>query len=122
MEIFSKIAERRIKQAIEDGAFDNLQRSGSPLKLDDETWVPEDLRAAYRVLKNAGFIPPELELRKEILNLRELISTIDDDKARLKKLRELNYKILKLNTMRERPLILEGFPEYETKIIERWTR
>ncbi len=122
MEIFSKIAERRIKQAIEDGAFDNLQSSGSPLKLDDETWVPEDLRAAYRVLKNAGFIPPELELRKEILNLRELISTIDDDKARLKKLRELNYKILKLNTMRERPLILEGFPEYETKIIERWTR
>ncbi len=122
VDIFTKIAERRIREAMEDGAFDNLKGEGLPLIFEDETWIPEDLRLAYRVLKNAGCIPPELELRKEIINLRELINTIDDDKERLKRIRELNYKILKLNTLREKPLALEAFPEYEEKIIEKWTR
>lgn len=116
MSIFEKIAERRIKEAIEEGAFNNLENSGRPLILEDEAWVPEDLRAAYRILRNSGYIPPELELRNEIIGLKELINTLDDDKQRLKKIRELNYKILKLNTMRERPFILEAFPEYEEKL------
>ncbi len=122
MEIFSKIAERRIKEAIERGEFDHLKNKGRPLNLEDETWIPEDLRPAYRVLKNAGCIPPELELRKDILNLRELLNTIDDDKERLRKIRELNFKLMKLGEMRRRPLNLEDFPEYETKICEKLTK
>lgn len=122
MNVFDKIAERRIKEAMAEGAFENLRGAGMPLIFEDETWIPEDLRLAYRVLRNAGFIPPELELRNEIINLRELINTIDDDKERPKKLRELNYRILKLNMLRERPLNLDAFPEYETKITEKWTR
>ena len=122
MDIFVKIAERRIKEAIEDGAFDNLKGAGTPLIFEDETWIPEDLRLAYRVLKNAGYTPPELELRKEIINLRELINTIDDDKERLTKIRELNYRFMKLDALRKKPLNLEAFPEYEGKIIEKWTR
>lgn len=122
MDIFAKIAERRINEAIKDGAFNNLKGAGTPLIFEDETWIPEDLRLAYRVLKNTGYIPPELELRNEIINLRELINTIDDDKERLKKIRELNYKLLKLDALRKNPLNLEAFPEYEGKIIEKWTR
>jgi hypothetical protein len=121
MEIFSKIAEQRIRDAIERGDFDRLENSGKPLNLEDETWIPEDLRSAYRVLKNAGCIPPELELRKEVLNLRELIETIDDDKERLRKIRELNFKLMKLGEMRKRPLHLEQFPEYEEKICRKLT-
>lgn len=120
MDIFLKIAERRIKEAMEDGAFDNLKGAGMPLSFEEETWIPEDLRLAYRVLKNAGLIPPGLELRNEIINLQKLINTIDDDKERLKKLRELNYKLLKLDMIRKRPLNLEAFPEYEGRIIEKW--
>jgi len=122
VKIFAEIAERRIKEAMEDGIFDNLKGMGMPLILEDETWIPEDLRLAYRVLKNAGFTPPELELRNEIINLRELMNTIDDDNERLKKLRELNYKLMKLDVLRKKPLNLEVFPEYEGKIIEKWTR
>ncbi|MGE5300304.1 MAG: DnaJ family domain-containing protein [Acidobacteriota bacterium] len=121
MEIFSKIAEQKIREAIERGDFDHLENSGRPLNLEDETWIPEDLRSAYRVLKNAGCIPPELELRKEVLNLRELIDTIDDDKERLRKIRELNFKLMKLGEMRKRPLNLEQFPEYEEKIYGKLT-
>ncbi|MDA8105416.1 MAG: DUF1992 domain-containing protein [Nitrospiraceae bacterium] len=121
MEIFSKIAEQKIREAIERGDLDHLENSGRPLNLEDETWIPEDLRSAYRVLKNAGCIPPELELRKEVLNLRELLDTIADDKERLRKIRELNFKLMKLGEMRKRPLNLEQFPEYEEKICGKLT-
>jgi hypothetical protein len=119
MDIFRRIAERKICEAMEEGLFENLPGKGKPLDFEDETWLPEDLRVAYRVLKNAGHIPREIELRKEIINLKGLIDTMDDNKERLKKVRELNFKIMNLNMMRKRPLNLEGFPEYENKIMEK---
>ena len=115
MDIFAQIAEQRIHDAIENGEFDNLKGMGKPLDLGDESWIPEDLRMAYRVLKNAGCLPEELELRKVVLNLRELIDTIDNNKERLKKIRELNFKLIKLNELRKKPLYLDNFPEYEEK-------
>ena len=119
MNIFEIIAERRIREALEEGVFENLPGKGRPLVFEDETWIPDDLRAAYRFLKNSGYIPPELELRNEIINLKGLIDTLDDDKERLKKLRELNFKIINFNELRKRPLNLENFPEYENKAIEK---
>ena len=119
MEIFAKIAEQRIREAIERGEFDNLEGRGKPLDLRDESWVPEDLRMAYKILKNAGCLPAELELRKEVMNLRDLLHTIDDDQLRIKKIRELNFKLLKLNEMRKKPFHLDNFPEYEDKIYKK---
>ncbi len=119
MNIFSKIAEQRIREAIENGEFEGLENRGRPITFEDETWVPEDLRSAYRVLKNSGCIPPELELRKEVLSLRDLINTIDDDKERLRKIRELNFKLMKLGEIRKTPINFDQFPEYEKKIFEK---
>ena len=116
MDVFAKIAEQKIREAIENGEFDNLEGMGKPLDFSNESWIPEDLRMAYRVLKNAGCLPVELELRKEVMNLRDLITTIDDNQERLKRIRELNFKLLKLNELRKRPINLENFPEYEDKI------
>jgi hypothetical protein len=119
MSIFAKIAERRIREAMESGEFDNLPGKGKPLFFEDEAWIPEDLRMAYKILKTSGCIPPEIELRKEVMNLRELINTIDDDQKRLRKIKELNFKLLKLNELRKKPIHLEKFPEYEEKILDR---
>jgi len=121
LDIFARVAERIIREAMENGEFDNLEGAGKPLNFEDETWIPEDLRIAYRILKNAGCIPPEIELRKEIINMSALINTIDDDKERLKKIKELNFKLLKLNTMRKRPFDLDNFPEYEGKVVDKLT-
>jgi hypothetical protein len=121
MDIFAKIAEERIKKAMENGEFHNLCGAGKPLLLEDETLIPEDIRLSYRILKNAGCIPPELEKRRDILNLKELLNTIDDNKERLKKLRELNFKMTEFNMMKKRPLYLEDFPGYEQHIFERFT-
>ncbi len=120
MDIFQKIAEEKIREAIQQGLFDDLPNKGKPLKLEDYSWVPEDLRLAFKILKNAGCIPPEMELRKEIIDLKELLKTIDDDEERIKRIRELNFKLLKFNIGRKRPLYLEDFPEYEDKIIQKF--
>ncbi|HXX54311.1 MAG TPA: DnaJ family domain-containing protein, partial [Thermodesulfovibrionales bacterium] len=104
VDIFAKIAEERIRRAIEDEEFANLPNAGKPLTFDDETWIPEDMRLSYRILKNAGCIPPELEKRREILNLKVLLDTLDDDKERMKKLRELNFRMMEFNIMKGRPM------------------
>ncbi len=121
MDAFWKIAERRIAEAMLNGEFDDLANKGKPIQFEDETWIPEDLRMAYRFLKNAGCIPPELEIRNEVVNLCELLNTLDDDKERLKKIRELNFKLMKLNMNRKKPLTFEDFPEYEGKILDKIT-
>ncbi len=119
MDFFSRIAERRIAEAMENGEFNQLEGHGKPLVFEDETWIPEDLRMAYKFLKNAGCVPPELEARNEVVNLCALINTIDDDKERLKKLRQLNFMLLKLNLTRKKPLTFEDYPEYEGKLIDK---
>ncbi len=111
MDFLKRIAEERIREAIERGELDNLSNKGKPLRLDDDSLVPEDLRLAYRVLKNSGYLPPELELKHEIVSLRDLINTIDDDHKRLKKLRELNFKLMKLSIMLKRPVNLDLYEE-----------
>jgi hypothetical protein len=116
MDFLKRIAEERIREAMERGEFDNLPNKGKPLNLDDDSLVPEDLRMAYRVLKNTGYLPPELELKKEIVSLRDLINTIDDDEKRLKRLRELNFKLMKLSIMLKRPVNLDS---YEFRLFEK---
>ena len=62
---FEAIVEERIKKAQKDGAFDNLDGTSKPLKFEDQH-VPEELRLAHKILKNAGFLPPEIEIKKKI--------------------------------------------------------
>ena len=119
MDIFRVIAERKISEAMEQGEFSCLPGRGKPLVLSDDAWVPADLRIAYRILKNAGHIPPELEIRNEIISLRDLIERLDDDGERMKKLRALNFKIIQLEMMRKRPLGLKNNPAYEYRVMDR---
>ncbi len=120
MDAFEKIAERKIQEAIRNGEFDNLLNRGKPINLDEDCLVPPEIRMAYRVLKNSGCIPPELEIRNEIISLRSMINSLDDDKERMKKIRELNFKLLKINEMRKKPLDIEDFPEYQDKIYRKF--
>lgn len=116
------IAEERIREAMARGEFANLPGAGKPLRLEDDAMVPEDLRLAYKVLKNAGCIPPELELRKEILTLRDLLRTIEGEDAKMDIVRKLNAKLLKLNLMGRRTVDLEVFPGYRERILEKMAR
>ena len=82
MWLLDQWAERHILDAQRQGEFDNLPGSGQPLILDDDSHVPADLRAGYRLLKNAGCLPPELEQRKEAVELADLLKGIRKDDPR----------------------------------------
>jgi hypothetical protein len=97
---FEKIVEDRIKKAQYKGDFDNLPGAGKPLDLHDDRHIPEDLRLAYKILKNADCLPPEIELKKEILRTEDLLANMSDTAERYSTLKKLNFLILKLNATR----------------------
>ena len=113
MDPFRELAEAKIRDAIEDGAFDDLPGKGQPLRLEDDSRVPADLRAAYSVLRNAGMLPEEMELRKSMVSLRELLeaATEGDEQARLEaELRDVSVRFdLLMQKRRGRGASLGGY-------------
>lgn len=101
MDFLHKIVEERIQKAQEEGVFDNLPGKGKPLQLDDDSFIPEDLRLAYKILKNSNCLPIELELRKEIFNLRQLLDAAIDPETRGDLRRQLNLLVLRHNLHRK---------------------
>ena len=105
MDFLHRIAEERIQEAQREGLFDDLPGKGKPLNLDEDNAVPEDLRLSFKILKNANCLPIEMELRKEIYNLRQLLDAAIDPETRKELRRELNLLSLRLNCMhRQRPM------------------
>src|SRR4030042_5328585 len=94
------IAEEKIREAMARGEFDNLPGAGKPLALEDDSMVPEDLRVSYKILKNAGCLPPELELRQEIVKLKDLVASMEDEAEKLKQMRRLNFLMMKVSMIR----------------------
>ncbi|MDQ7989501.1 MAG: DUF1992 domain-containing protein [Candidatus Dactylopiibacterium sp.] len=79
MLLLDRLAEQRIERAMEAGEFDALAGAGQPLPEEDLCFVPEELRAGYRLLRNAGYLPPELELHKEAVGLALQLAALDAD-------------------------------------------
>lgn len=119
MEFLARIAENRILEAIEAGVFKNLPGKGRPLKLEDDSHVPEELRLAYKILKMADCLPPELELRQEILRLQDLVAAIPDEAEKLKQMRRLNFYVMKLSMLRKTSPLLEEHDLYTPKVLEK---
>jgi len=70
------------QESIGRGEFDNPPDTGKPLASDYDALVLPELRAAYRVLKNAGYAPRDLQLRSEISDLEAFLATVDDSPSR----------------------------------------
>lgn len=90
-ELFGQIAEAKIRQAIENGQLKNLPGEGKPLELDSMAFIPADQRMAFKIMKNAGLVPEEVTLQKEMDLLRQSIAKCSDKtekEALKKKLRE----------------------------------
>lgn len=100
MSAFDDIAESRIRDAIGRGELDGLPGAGRPLELEDERLVPEELRVAYRILRNAGFVPPEIELRRDIASVEQLLLAATGPEARGTALRRLELLRLRLDASR----------------------
>ena len=114
-----RLAEERIRDAIQRGEFDNLPGSGKPLNLEDDRHIPDDLRLAYKILKNADCLPPELELKKEIRKAEELLSSVADEGEKYRQLQKVNFLIMKLNEMRKGSVQWEEKQIYYAKIVDK---
>jgi hypothetical protein len=66
---YETLIEQRIREATARGEFDDLPGAGQPMQLDDDLLVPEEVRVAHRILKNAGYVPPEAHQISEINQL-----------------------------------------------------
>ena len=119
---FLKIAEQRIREAQEKGDFDNLPGEGEPLNLQDDRNIPEDLRLAHKILKNAYCLPPELDEKKKIRQMEDMLENVSDEKEKYKLLKKINFKIMKLNMMGNRSPLLEEKQLYFKKLVQKLDR
>ena len=119
MSYFWRIAEERIKEAQRTGAFDNLPGRGKPLDLEDLSWVPEDLRIGYLVLKNAHVLPPEAELLKDIHTIEDLLKHVEDEGERRALAKSIQFKLIRLDMLKRRSMPLRSVRDYSRKLVEK---
>jgi hypothetical protein len=117
---FARIVEERIREAQKEGAFDNLPGKGKPIVLEDMSMVPEDLRVAYHLLKNAHVLPPEAELQKEIHTLQDLIKYIEDDDERRALAKQIEWKVIRLDLLRKRSFSWQTSRLYGKKLVRKF--
>jgi hypothetical protein len=119
---FDKIVEERILAAQKKGEFDQLEGSGKPLLLQDDRHIPEELRLAYKILKNADCTPPEIELKKQIRQTEDLLAGMQETAEKYRTMKKLNFLIMKLNSMRDTSIQFEEDQHYSAKLVERFGR
>jgi hypothetical protein len=119
---YLRMVERKIQEAMERGEFDNLPGQGKPLIFEEDSHIPEDLRVAYKILKNADCLPPELEAKKEIRQMEDLLAKIPDEKERYKLIKKINYMIMRLNMMGKRSPLFEEKQIYYKKLVDKINR
>lgn len=123
MDMFHIVSEDRIKKAYKDGEFDNLPGYGKPLKLEDLSGIPEELRMAYKIMKNAGFSEEENHLRKEMMTIEDLIKKCDDSGEKEDLQKKLNEKLLRFNQLMSKRGAKTNssiFKNYEQKVEKRF--
>ncbi len=116
---FEKIVEARIKKAQKEGVFNELQGTGTPIVFEDDYHIPEDLKLAHKILKNADCLPPEVEVRKDIRQTEDLLSDLQDTKQQYRVLKKLNFLIMKLNALRDSNVSFDMPQQYMDTVAER---
>jgi hypothetical protein len=97
-----RVVEEIIRDAMARGEFDDLPGQGKPLDLDAYFAAPEDLRLAYSMLKNAGYLPQEAELLRQMGQLRAQLDACGDEMERSRITREIDDRLLRFSLLNER--------------------
>ena len=118
MNLLEQIAEQRIQEAMNRGELRDLPGEGRPLHLDDDSAIPEELRVAYRILKNAGFLPPELQWRRELQEAEHLLQQLPESERSRARAR-LELLQLRLAASRRQPMNLLLENQYRQRLLER---
>ncbi len=123
MDWAASIANEKIREAQLRGEFNNLPGAGKPLPEDELRGVPEELRIGFKLLKDAGMLPEEMQLRKDMVTLHDLLVACRDEEEKAKLLSQLNAKKLRYRVlMEDRGWSNVGaFADYEEQIQRKLT-
>jgi DnaJ-like protein len=116
MKLLDALVEQRIAAAAARGEFEDLPGTGEPLTLDD-VLVPEEVRVANRILKNAGFVPPAVEQLRALRDLQSELNAVSDQATRCRLQVRMLALDMALESLRGGPLVLPR--EYCRRIAER---
>lgn len=122
MWIIDQLAEERINEAVANGEFEHLPGAGRPLQFEDDRLVPEDLRAAYRLLKRSGCLPPEAELHREIRRTTALLRLVNDRDEKRTAVKRLDLLMACLSEMHGRGIDLHAERRYRDRLTRRLGR
>lgn len=120
MNILAELAERAIQDAQTRGEFDNLHGQGRPLNLDSDPFMPEHLRMAYKMLKNGGFVPEEIQTQREIRSLLECLERETDESRKMRQIQKVHLLLLKAK-LEHGGVFLEENEAYFHKVVSRVT-
>ena len=93
--MFDKLVEQKIREAMREGEFENLEGAGRPVNLDAYFSTPEELRAGYAVLRNAGVMPEEAHILRDMNDIKQKLEACREEAERetlSASLRELQLK------------------------------
>ncbi|PMS23686.1 DUF1992 domain-containing protein [Trinickia dabaoshanensis] len=117
MKLLDALVEQRIAAAAARGEFDDLPGAGAPQELDDDLLVPEEVRVANRILKNAGFVPPAVEQLRSLRHLKDELDAAGDHATRCQVQAKLLALDMALESLRGEPTVVPR--EYCRRIAER---
>lgn len=73
---------QRLREAQASGELARARSYGKPLDFDDGYLAtPDELRLGYKILKDAGCVPTEVEMFKQVAALREQLAATTDEAA-----------------------------------------
>lgn len=120
MRIFAELAERAIQEAQRRGEFDGLKGQGRPLPDESDPFMPESLRMAYKILKNAGYVPEEIQAQREIRSLIECLETETDESRKMRQIQKVQLFLTRAK-LRHGGLLQEENEAYFRKVVARTT-
>ncbi len=113
------VSEERIRKAMREGQFDNLEGAGKPLPPDEAEHLPPELRMAYRILKSSGHLPAEVLEEREINRAIDMLEHLEDESERYRQMHKLDVMIMRMNERRKRPISLQDKDDYYPRIVEK---
>jgi hypothetical protein len=117
MKLLDALVEQRIAAAASRGEFDDLPGAGAPQDLDDDLLVPEEVRVANRILKNAGFVPPAVEQLRSLRDLQTALNAVSDPATRCALQAKMLALDMALESLRGAPMLAPR--EYCERIAQR---
>jgi hypothetical protein len=117
MKLLDALVEQRIAAAAARGEFELSPGASAPQDMDEDQFVPEEVRAANRILKNAGFVPPAIEQLRSLRHLQDELRGAGDDAARCCVQAKMLALDMALESLRGEPTVVPR--EYCRRIAER---